>query len=104
MDYAAPAAQFTEDSLLERGKPFIGQKITVRGVVRRQGLVDPNNCKIYLGHSICCNLGRATRQAESYTPGRTVFIDGFLKRCEEGNILLEPAGGRDPKAPFNPIQ
>jgi len=104
MDYASPAAQFNEDTLLEKGKPFIGKKITVKGVVTRQDLSDPNNCKIYLGHSICCNLGDFISQAESYTPGRTVFIDGFLNRCEEVDILLEPAGGRDPKAPFNPIE
>ena len=104
MDYGTPAAQFNEDALLEKGKPFIGKKITVKGVVRRQDLSDPKNCKIYLGHSICCNLGDKIRQAENYTPGMTVFIDGFLKRCEEGDILLEPAAGRDPKAPFNPIE
>ena len=45
MDYSAPAAQFNEDKLLEKGKPFIGQKITVKGVVTRQDLSDSNNCK-----------------------------------------------------------
>jgi hypothetical protein len=29
---------------------------------------------------------------------------GYLVRCEEGGILLEPAVERDSKAEFNPIE
>ena len=104
MDYGVPAAQFNEKAVLEKAKPFLGKKITVKGVVTKQDLTDPENCKIYLQHSICCNLGDKKRLAESYEVGKTVFIDGFLNRCEEGDILLEPAGGRDPKAEFNPLE
>ena len=104
MTYDDPAAQFNENAVLEKAKPFLGKKITVKGVVTKQDLTDPENCRLYLHHSICCNFGGAKRAVEAYKVGRTVFIDGFLKRCEEGDILLEPAGGRDPKAEFNPLE
>jgi hypothetical protein len=42
--------------------------------------------------------------AEGYTVGKTVFIDGFLARCEPGDIELEPAVVRDPKAEFHPLE
>jgi hypothetical protein len=104
MDYGQPAAQFNEEAVLTKAKPYVGQKITVKGVVTRQDLSDGNNCRIYLGHSICCNLGKFKEMAAGYTVGKTVSIDGFLKRCEEGDILLEPALGRDPHAEFKPIE
>jgi hypothetical protein len=104
MTYGDPAAQFNETTVLEKAKPFLGKKITIKGVVTKQDLSDPDNCKIYLQSPICCNFGDFKRSAESYKVGKTVFIDGFLKRCEEGNILLEPAGGRDPKAEFKPLE
>ena len=42
--------------------------------------------------------------AESYRVGEGVDVDGFLKRCNEGDGLIEPAMGRDPKAPFGPTE
>jgi hypothetical protein len=104
MDYGQPAAQFNEAAALQNAKPYIGEKITVKGVVTRQDLSDAKNCKIYLGHSICCNLRSFKEMAEGYTVGKTVFIDGILRRCEPGDILLDPAVGRDPQAEFKPIE
>ena len=98
LEYGDPAAQFNEDAVLAKAKPFIGKKITVKSVVTKQDLTHPENCKIYLSHSICCNLGDFQRMAKGYKVGKTVFITGFLKRCKKGDILLEPAVGRDPKA------
>jgi len=104
MDYGVAAAHFNEDAVVEKAKPFIGKKIVVKGVVTKQDLTDPEKCKVYLGHSICCNLGDLQGMAERYSVGKTVFISGFLKRCEEGDVLLEPAMGRDPKTEFNPVE
>ena len=103
LDYGKAKAHFNEGDLLEKGKPYVGKLIVVKGVVTKQDLSDPLNSKIYLHHSICCNIGDRQRQAKSYDVGKTVFIKGTLKRCEEGDILLEPAIGRDPSAEFNPI-
>ncbi len=104
MEYGDAVAHFTENSVAEKGKPYVGKKIVVKGVVTKHDLTDPENCKVYLGHSICCNFGDLKKMAEGYSEGKTVFVGGFLKHCEEGNILLEPAVGRDPKAEFNPIE
>ena len=104
LDYADPAAQFNAEDVLEKAKPYIGKKITVKGVVTRQDLSDPTNSRIYLQHSICCNLGKFQKMAESYRVGQVVFIDGILKLCEKNNIVLEPAIGRDSKAEFNPVE
>jgi len=104
LEYGGAQAQFNEGAVLEKGKPFVGKKITVKGVVTKQDLTDPENCRIYLGHSICCNLGDLQKMAESYTVGKTVFITGYLERCEEGDILLEPAVGTEPGGAFNPIE
>ena len=104
LDYGEAAAHFNEDKVMEKGEPYLGQKIVVKGVVLKHDVTDPENCKVYLGHSICCNFGDLNRMAEGCTEGDTVFVMGILKRCETGNILLEPAMKRDPKAEFRPIE
>ena len=104
LDYARPAAQFHQEAVLEKAPDYIGKKITIKGVVTKQDLTDPQNCMIYLGNGIACNFGDFKAMAEDYKVGDTVFIDGFLKRCKEGDILLEPATGRDPQAPFHPVE
>lgn len=35
----------------------LGQKIVTKEGVSKHDLTDPENCKVYLGHSICCNFG-----------------------------------------------
>ena len=40
--------------------------------------------------------------AESCEVGDEVYVDGVLKRCNEGDVLIDPAMFRDPNAPFNP--
>ena len=104
LEYGDAAAHFNEGAVLEKGEPYIGRKIVVKGVVSKHDVTDPENCKVYLGHSICCNFGDLKRMAEGCTEGDTVFVGGILKRREEGDILLEPAMKRDPKAEFNPVE
>lgn len=103
-DYGEAAAQFNEEKVLEKGAPYLGKKIVIRGVVSKHDITDPKNCKVYLGHSICCNFGDLTLMAENCKKGDTVFVSGFLRRCEQGDIYLEPAMGRDPEAEFSPIE
>lgn len=104
LEYGDAAAHFNEDAVVEKAKPFVGKKIVVKGVVTKQDLSNPENCKVYLGHSICCNMGDLQRMAEGCEVGDTVFVGGFLKHCEDGNVLLEPAMKRDSKAEFNPVE
>lgn len=104
LEYGDAEAQFDEETVFGKAQPFVGKKITVKGVVTKQDLSDPRNSMIYLSHSIRCNLGDMRSMAESYTVGKTVVITGYLKHCEEGDILLEPAVGTNPKIDINPIE
>lgn len=102
MDYGKPAAQFQQESLLEKGKPYIGKKITVKGQVARVDTSDPKAAWVYLEGGVRCNFGDFAIMATGNKVGETVFVDGILRRCEPDDILLEPALNRDKRAPFNP--
>ncbi len=100
MDYGQPAAQFLEKDVATAGKKYLGKKITIKGTV-----IDVSNPQagwIHLGNGIRCDFSRLPAMAQSKKPGDICFIDGILKECEEGNILLESAMLRDPTAPFSP--
>lgn len=102
MDYGKPEAQFLQADLASQGKPFIGKKITVKGTVAKIDVSDPKSSWLHLAHGIQCDLGKFKAMAESCKVGDTVYVDGFLIRCEEGDILIGPAMLRDPTAPFSP--
>ena len=85
----------------EKGKTFIGKKITSKGTVTKVDVNNPGAAAIHLENGIHCDLGKFKEMAESTSPGDIVFVDGFLKRCTEGDVLLEPAMLRDPNARFS---
>ena len=102
MDYGKPAAQFLEEDVAELGKNYLRKKITIKGVVTRVEVSPPKDVSIFLGHGIECELGDVVNAAKHFSIGKTVYMDGILRKCEPGTILLEPVLERDPKAPFNP--
>jgi hypothetical protein len=102
LDYAKPLAQFVEADVAAKGKEFLLKKITVKGTVTNVDVSDANSAKVFLQHGIQCNLGKLTRMAESCKIGETVYVDGLLKACEEGKVILDPAILRDPNAKFEP--
>ena len=102
MDYGKPAAQFLEEDVAELGKNYLRKKITIKGVVTRVDVSPPKDVSIFLGHGIECELGDVVNAAKHFSIGKTVYMDGILRKCEPGTILLEPVLERDPKAPFNP--
>jgi hypothetical protein len=102
MDYGQPAAQFLEADVATAGKPYLGKKVTIQGTVTRVDVSDPKAGWIHLGNGIRCDFSRLPAMASSKKPGDICFIDGILKECEEGNILLDSAMLRDPTAPFTP--
>ncbi|TWT60787.1 hypothetical protein [Rubinisphaera italica] len=104
MDYELPAAQFHQAVLASQGEAFIGKKITVQGTVKKVEVTDPDSAWIHLSGGIRCNLGKFKDMAESCKIGDTVYVDGFLEHCEEGDMLIDPATLRDPTAPFSPRQ
>ena len=103
LDYHEPAAQFLAKDVTAEAKPYIGRhvKITIKGIVTKVNINDPNSSLIYLKEGIECNL-KIRAMASTCKVGDTVYVDGFLKRCDEDKVLLEPATLRDPTAKFAP--
>jgi hypothetical protein len=102
LDYGDPDAQFLQKDLVVAGRSFEGKHITVKGTVTKVDVGQQGNARVYLGDDIECNLGTFRAMAEGCRIGSVVYVDGFLKRCRAGNILLDPAILRDPNAPFKP--
>lgn len=102
LDYWDPAAQFLEADVAASGKTYLGQKITVKGTVTRIDQSDPECTKLYLGNGVCCDFRRVRASPFGYKSGDTVYVDGMLRRCAEGDVLLAPSMLRDPTAPFEP--
>jgi hypothetical protein len=48
---------------------------------------DPNVAWVELGNGIKCDFSKMRQMAASAKVGETVYVDGFLKRCNEGDIL-----------------
>ena len=97
MDYGKPAAQMMEADVFKLGKPFVGRKITVKGTVTQL-----KSNSVHLGHGIRCEI-HPNLQVQTAI-GEEIVIDGFLKRCQEGDILIQPAVSRDPATPFEPMK
>ena len=103
MDYGKVSAQFTQDTVAAKGKRWVGKKITVKGVVLKSKSDDHVAAWVELKNGIRCNFGHMWKMAESAKVGETVYVDGFLKRCDEGDVLMDPASLRDPTASFIPL-
>jgi hypothetical protein len=101
MDYGKPAAQFVEADVDRKAGEHVGEKITVKGTVAKVEIDESGDSWIYLASGARCNLGKFKAMAESAEVGTTVYVDGFLKKCAPGDVLIEPAMLRDPTAPFS---
>ncbi len=106
LDYHEPAAQFLAKDVATKAKPYVGRhlKITIKGIVTKVNVSNPNSSMIYLKDGIECNLGKFSKMASSCKVGEVVYVDGFLKRGDEDKVLLEPAILRDPTAKFIPTK
>ncbi len=102
LDYRQPAAQFLAKDVSSKAKSYVGKnkKITIKGIVTKVNISNPNSSRIHLKEGIECNLGKFKAMATSCKIGETVYVDGFLKRCDDGDILMEPALLRDPTGKF----
>jgi len=106
LDYHEPAEQFLAKDAATQAKPYVGRhlKITIKGIVSKVDVSNPDSSMVYLKNGIECNLGKWSRMASRCKVGEVVYIDGFLKRCDDDEVLLEPAILRDPDAKFSPIK
>ncbi len=111
LEYGKVAAQFESSTIAERGKPFLNKKVTVKGTVTER-ILDGTTGKLTMVlddevHGVW--YGNRTKgdillTSESYQVGKVVYLDGFLITCEPGKVVLEPVHGRDPTAPFHPLE
>ena len=111
LEYGEIAAQFTSSSITGKGKPYLGKKVTVKGKVTRRGLdKESGKLTMVLDDKVhCVWYGIRTDDdilltSESYQAGEIVYFDGFLIKCEPGNVVLDPVHGRDPTAPFEAME
>jgi len=103
LDYGKPAAQFHAHNVASKGKPFIGKMITVKGkVLRVQDRDDGNH--IYLEHNIHCVFPTWHWGEDNLNPGDEIYVEGFLEKCTEGDVQLNPAIKRDSTASFTPTE
>lgn len=104
MDYGKPKAQFHAKQVAAKGKPFIGKKITIKGVVEKIDTTDPKAAVVTLVGGIRCEFGKFKAMAEGKAVGKEVYVDGILRACVKGEARLSPALYRDPKARFEPVK
>ncbi len=104
MDYADPIVQILAEDLADKGSPYIGKKISVRGIVKSVDTTNPKSVWVTLEGNIRCNFGDFLAMAQSYKIGEVITVDGFLEDLSENQTVIEPALGRDPLAPFRPLK
>ena len=108
MDYGTPAQQFHSVDVMAHGAPYLGKKVTVKGVVKQLQIDKQLRVTLILDHQVHCDLGIQDQAGVDYYKkytniGDTLFIDGFLKEIDEKRAYLFPAMGRDKRAGFTPF-
>jgi hypothetical protein len=103
MDYGNPAAQFEARDAATFGAGYLGRKVSVRGEVSAVDTSDPACCTVRLQHGVVANFGKFKAAAEACPVGEIVHLDGIVRAVDASSITLDPAFGRDPQAPFDPI-
>ena len=102
LDYGRAKAHIEESDLAERGKEFVGKKVLVRGVVNRVDFSEEGIPKVILSYGTECHFGKMKKMAEAIRVGESVIISGILDESKDGELFLNPAIQRDPKASFKP--
>ena len=89
LDYHEPAEQFLAKDVATQAKPYVGRhlKVTIKGIVSKADVSNPDSSMVYLKNGIECNLGKWSRMASRCKVGEVVFIDGFLKRCDDDKVF-----------------
>tara|TARA_B100000614_G_scaffold262746_1_gene298188 strand:+ start:938 stop:1318 length:381 start_codon:yes stop_codon:yes gene_type:complete len=103
LDYGKPAAQFLEKDVLTHSEDYLGEKITVKGIVFEVNAGE--NAKLILESGIECRFHkRGVQSADQIEKGDEVYVDGILKRVDKDHVLMSPVVLRDSRASFNPIK
>jgi len=103
MDYGRPAAQFEARDAIALAPDYLRKKINVRGRVSGVDTSDPERCVVKLDHGVTAHFGKWKAAAEQYKVGEVIHLSGIVEAVHPSGITLDPAFGRDPKAPFVPL-
>jgi len=103
MDYGRPAAQFEARNAIALAPDYLRKKVTVRGRISAVDTSDPERCIVKLDHGVTAHFGEFKAMAERYKLGEVIHISGIVEAVNPSGITLDPAFGRDPKAPFAPL-
>jgi len=102
VEYGTPKAQLVEANLATKGEAFIGDKVTVKGVVSAVDTSQPDAAWVQLSEGTRCNLRHLKVMAENCEVGEEIYISGILKRTKNGELILDPAVVGDSKMKFQP--
>jgi hypothetical protein len=103
LDYGSPVAQFEVCNAAALAPGYLGRKVSVRGEVTAVDTSDPAQCTVRLGHGLVANFGTFKAAAEACAVGEVVHLDGIVRAVDPSGVTLDPAFGRAPEAPFEPI-
>ncbi|OUU24946.1 MAG: hypothetical protein CBC13_02800 [Planctomycetia bacterium TMED53] len=104
MDYADPVVHILAEDLASKGSPYLGKKIAVKGKVESVDTTNPKSCWVILEGNVKCHYGDFQGMVFEIKTGEVIVISGILESISKTGVLIDPAMGRDPLAPFDPLK
>ena len=102
MDYGEPAAQFEARDAAGLARDYLNQKVSVRGAIFRVDTAELPRCIVELEGGVTAIFRHWQVQPSWCRVGEVAYIDGIVEGVTPGKVTLEPAMGRDHRAPFDP--
>ncbi len=103
MDSGNPADQFGAHHAAARAPEVLKQKVRMRGKVRAVHTSSPKRCVVGLERGVTAHSGEFAAAAAACRTGELIHPDGIVKAVEPSGPTLDPAFGRAPSTPFQPL-
>ena len=104
MDYGEPAAQFEATDAAAAARDYLRQKVSVRGVVVSVDTAALPRCVVELEGGVTAVFRGGQVHDDWCRVGEVAYLDGIVARAAPGEVVLQPAVGRDPMASFDPAR
>ena len=102
MDYGDPAAQFDAREAVAVATDYLGEKVSVRGVVRTVNAASPDQYIVTIEGGVEAVFKGAARRDDLWEIGEVAYVDGIVAVATSTGVVLSPAMMRDPTASFDP--
>lgn len=102
LDYGKEAAHAEAKDAAVVAQRHLGEKIVVRGAVASVDVSNADDCVVRLEGPVVARFGDFKAMAEQLRVGELTTIMGIVESVDAGVVILDPATGRDPFAPFEP--